>query len=42
MILDAMTYSAMTVVATVIFVVIFLAWNPQGRRDNSGKSEHCN
>ena len=31
MILDTMTYSIMAVAAILSFIVIFLAWFPQGR-----------
>ncbi len=37
MILDTMTYSITTVVAVLSFIVILLAWFPQGQQDNSGK-----
>lgn len=37
MILDAMTYSAMAVVAVLSFVVILLAWNPLGQRNNGSR-----
>ena len=37
MILDTMTYSAMTVIAVLSVVVIRLAWNSQGRQDNKKK-----
>ena len=37
MILDMMTYSAMTVIAVLTVVVIRLAWPSQGQQDNKNK-----
>lgn len=37
MILDTMTYSVMTVVAILSFIVILLAWNPNGRHNINDK-----
>ena len=37
MILDTMTYSVMTVVAVLSFIVILLAWSPRGRQNSSDK-----
>ena len=37
MILDTMTYSIMVVAAVLSFIVILLAWFPQGRQDKNGK-----
>jgi len=37
MILDTMTYSVMTIVAVLSFIVILLASFPQGRQNNSDK-----
>jgi hypothetical protein len=37
MILDAMTYSVMTVVLVLSFTIIRLTWPPKGQQDNSDK-----
>ncbi len=37
MILDTMTYSVMTIVAVLSFIVILLTCFPQGRPNNSDK-----
>ena len=37
MILDAMTYSVMTIVLALSFFVILLTWRHQGQQDNSDK-----
>lgn len=37
MILDTMTYSVMTVVAVLSFIVILLALPPRGRHNSSDK-----
>ena len=37
MILDTMTYSLMAVVAVLSFIVILLAWFPQGLQDKNDK-----
>jgi len=37
MILDTMTYSLMAVVAVLSFIVILLAWSPQGQQDKNGR-----
>ncbi len=37
MILDTMTYSVMTVVAVLSFIIILLASFPQGRQNNNDK-----
>ena len=39
MILDAMTYSVMTIVLALSFIVILLTWRPQGQQDNSDKEQ---
>lgn len=37
MILDTMTYSIMAVAAVLSFIVIYLAWCPQGQQDEGGR-----
>ena len=37
MILDTMTYSVMTVVAVLSFIVILLAWFPRDRQNRNDK-----
>jgi len=37
MILDTMSYSIMAVAVLLSFIVILLAWFPQGQQDKSGE-----